>query len=480
MDRREALALLLAAILACAGCGLRLEEPSSTYEPRALVAETLDLTPRRQITPILYFLNQNQTRLAAEPRSLYLGEDESAELAIVKAILEGPVSAELHPVATELAADRVEVLPDLINVYLVRENDALISQRRLTIAKLAIATALIDYSGVRYVNVLVDGRQTGYTDEMTAVTIPTGALTRMSDMADEFSSLEQKATAASFDVYAALYFLDSTETYLIPEVTRFTYAQDTDPVRGLVAMLLAGPQGTYDSHPSLDRNLELVSYEIVEEPSGLRMLRLVFDRLPVIYTSSFLDGGRMAAAALTYTLTDFIPDIDGVELAARANPASYSAYRPVDFADLLGNRVLVYLPNSPGGITMSGVERVVPQDDADDPYTRMRVLLAGPVDTDTRDVWPAAPAGVSIADVKAVYTAGDVIVVDLSGSVAEVLQEASVEDERVFVFSIVNTLTDFAGVRRILFLLDGKRTEYLGIEAICVLDPIMKDPGLIK
>lgn len=478
---KRLLPLVLAMLFACScGANLNLEEPVMPQQTITPVPEQLDLTPRREISPVLYFLNAAHTRLTAESRLLAVGDDESPEFAIVRAILEGPVSPELHPVATDLAVDRVEVLPDLINVYLSTIENALIGQRALVAAKMAITAALIDYAGVRYVNVLLDGVQTGFTDDTTGITIPTGALTRVSDVTEEISQLELETAAASFDTNVALYFLDSTESLLLPEVTRLTYTQDADMVRELVSMLLRGPQSSYDSRPSLDRSLELLSHEYVEEPSGLRMLRLTFNRMPTTYTPNFADGEKMAAASLTYTLTDYIPGIDGVELASNTHPEQFTAYRPIDFADLPGNWVQVYLPNSADGITMSAVDRLVPQAQADDPYETLRVLLTGPTNTDTRDVWPAAPEGITVANVRDVYTAGDVIVVDLESNVAGILEGGTAQDERVFIFSIVNTLTAARGIRRVLLLQDGERTEYLGVRAICVLDPLMKDPGLIK
>lgn len=478
---KRVLPLVLAMLLLCScGVNLDLEEPAMPVQTITPVPEPLDLTPRREISPVLYFLNAAHTRLTAESRLLTIEDDESPEFAIVRAILEGPASPELHPVATELTVERVEVLPDLINVYLSTIEDALIGQRTLVMAKMAITAALVDYAGVRYVNVLLNGKQTGFTDDTTGVTIPTGALTRASDVTEELSQLELETAAASFDTNVALYFLDSTESFLLPEVTRLTYTQESDMVRELVSMLLRGPQSSYDSRPSLDSSLELLSHEVVEEPSGFVMLRLTFSRMPSTYTSNFTDGEKMAAASLTYTLTDYIPGIDGVELASRANPEQFTAYRPIDFADLPGNWVQVYLPNSSGGITMSAVDRLVPQAQADDPYETLRVLLNGPTDTDARDVWPAAPEGITVENVRDVYTAGDVIVVDLKSDVAQVLESGTAQEERALIFSIVNTLTAARGIRRVLFLQDGERTEYLGVRAICVLDPIMKDPGLIK
>lgn len=478
--RCVALFLLCALIAAgTAGCSLQLEENHTQVTAHAPEPEDVDLTPRRRIEPVLYFLNQNQTRLTAESRVLELGQNESPELAIVRAMLAGPESSDLRGLGAGLTALNVEVMPDLVSVYLgTTPESAGLTDRQLTVAKLAIAAALSDYSGSRYVNVMVDGVQVGFTDTTTGTTIPTGALARSADLADELSTLEQRAAASSFDLYAALYFLDPSEMYLLPQVRRVTFEADRMP-QTLISALLDGPDNGYSYSPCIDAGIELRQWETVALEEGT-FLRLVFNRTPVIYTSNFVDGELMSAAALTYTFTQFLPGLDGIQIAQASAPDQFRTYRPQQFAELIGNRITIYLPNTPEGMTLTGVDRVIPQAETSNPSARLRMLFRGPVETDTRDVWPAAPEGVSEVSILDAYIAGEIAVVNLDPGIAAVLEEGSAQDERVLVFSVVNTLTDMNGVRRVLFLIDGERREYLGLQAIAVLDPLMRNPGIIK
>lgn len=478
---RRAAALMMAMILiaCCTSCAIELEDAPPPSPAPIPVAQQVDMTPRIEIEAALYFLNRTRSKLEAETRTISVEQNACPELAIVHALIDGPAAEGLYPVASGLAAERVEVMPDLINVYL-RRTGTTTSPWNLAVTKMALAASLIDYTGVRYVNMLVDGQEPGYTTAAETSAVPAGAAVRPGDLGDEISALMQKAVSASYDAYLALYFLDLSERWLLPEVTRITVSEERDTVRQVVELLIEGPGNGYSLRRSLDSGLELIEHSFAVNEAGQRVLRLVFNRLPTVYTTNFVDGEQMAAAALTYTLTDFIPDIAGIELTDRANPTRTAAYAPSDFAEMIGNRIIVFLPNTPGGATMTGVERVVAQAQSNDLYVLLEMLMRGPMTTDSRSVWPAAPDGITSRSVLDTYRAGDVIVINLDGAAAEILEAAGTDDERVFLFSVINTMTNLKGVRCVLFLREGERTEYFGRGAVCVLDPIMKNPGIIR
>ena len=49
------------------------------------------------------------------------------------------------------------------------------------------------------------------------------------------------------------------------------------------------------------------------------------------------------------------------------------------------------------------------------------------------------------------------------------------------IYSIVNTLTNINNVKRVQFLVDGERVEYLADgNQLCVIDPLIKNPGIIR
>ena len=129
---------------------------------------------------------------------------------------------------------------------------------------------------------------------------------------------------------------------------------------------------------------------------------------------------------------------------------------------------------------MTNVTRVIPQGQSNDLFLILSVLFRGPQGDDGRDVWPTALDGISARSILDVYRAEDMVVVNLDSGVSDVLSIAEPEDERTLLFSVVNTLTNIKGVRSVLFLVEGERRDYIGQESICILDPIMRNPGIIR
>ena len=469
--RRAALVCLAAILLA--GCALPLERDAGPYPAVPLEPQSVSLVPSIQIEVVLYFPNQSRTKLAAESRRLEVGQGEAAAAAIVRALLEGPQAPELRPVGTGLEYAGVEVTTEIINVYLHSDPEIRMTNAELTAGKYAVATTLIDYAGVRGVNVMIDGLQTAFQEPNTDLRVPTGVLARATDLIEEFNTLEQKAAALNPDLQAALYFLD-------PAMRRVVCPGEEHMLETLVAQLQQGPDNSYNYQPVLDPGLVLLEHTLREEADGTMTACLMFNYSLETSAESYGNAGRLVLASLAYTICDFLPRVAAVEIRSQLRPAQLIVCRPEEFADLLGCRVQICLPNTPNGVTMSMVERVLPQAEASAPRAVLQAVFEGPVGSDSRDVWPAVPAGTSVEDVRDVYIAGDLMVVDFSERLVEQMQSAPPDDERTMLFAIINTLTSFTGVRRVLFLIEGERREWLASETICILDPLMRNPGLIK
>jgi len=477
--KKIVLVLLAAALLLTACSAVREDEQTKEYsdvEPRM---KEVDLTPNININPVLYFFNESLTKLQAESRVISVPSYDQREEYVVNALLEGPVSEELTAFASGLTLEKIEMTPDIINVYLGKE--AYIREEDLLNAKLAITATLSDFTGKKYVNILINGLQTGYRNDT-----PTGVLQKITnDLSEERLGMRSKSQSENPEMHAALYYLDSSETYLLPEVRRLVF-RDNDYVRIMVEQLLRGPEDTYNHKPSLDSSVKLLDYEIASKENGKKVLKLKLNKEPVIYTEGFsegMDGKRLAIAALTYTLVDFIPDISAVEIQIGEAVSDGREYKKSDFEDLIGSNTQVYLPNSNMSTLLVGVERIIPQGMAEDPYVVLGELMKGPAASDRTDAYPAMPAGITIDDVKDLYIANNRMVLDLKPEVAGKLQDVSSDNEFIMIYSIVNTLTNFEGIRSVQFLLDGERVFYLGgdkNDRITVIDPIIKNPGIIR
>ncbi|MEA5003934.1 MAG: GerMN domain-containing protein, partial [Christensenella sp.] len=423
-------------------------------------------------------------KFSAETRTLSVPQNERAETQIIEALLSGPSSETLQPVAENFSLEKVELLPDVINVFLNLEEGIYKSEEQIITAKLAIASTLFDFSGVAYVNIFVNGSQTAYQN------LPSGTLQKSkSTLSEDLEKYKRDASAQTAVINATLYFLDISEQFLLPEVRsiNFESTQKESMIASVVQEVLAGPEDTYNHAPVVDKlvkDAQLNSVTILQDERGRNVAKLDFNKMPFAQTKAYQDGEQITAAALTTAITGFIPDIDGVQITVNSTEeglqAGVTVYTANDFSSLLGNSIVLYLPNNTYTL-LSSVTRMVEQKNAGYPEELLRELMKGPSAQDSSEIQPAFISGISMDDVNSVYLAGNIAVVDFKGSIREKAAGLSEKNEFIMIYSIVNTLTNISNVRLVQFLVDGERVEYLGDgNQLCVIDPLVKNPGIIR
>jgi spore germination protein GerM len=434
-------------------------------------AQEVDLTRRIRITPLLYFLNPAQTRLVAETQDIAVPQGERKEMYVVQALIDGPVSEDLVPVAGGFVLEDIQLMPDVANVYLTLDDRK--TEDEIWNAQMAITATLSDFSGRKNINVIINGVQTAYMNT------PTGVLQKLdNDLWEERLMLQGRSESENPDMQAVLYFLDSSEQYLLPETRRLVF-RGRDYISILVEQLISGPEReSFNHNKVLDSSLELLGWEPVEGEDGT-VIRLHFNKDPVAFTEQFQDGRRLALAALAFTIVGFYPEAVGIEIVVGAMQAGDGVYRPDMYGDLIGSGILLYLPYSNTSPLLTGVQRIVRQDTAHRPQTVLQELMQGPGIMDT-GVYPSIPYGITYEDVNDVYVASDTLVIDFDGSITEKMNTVSDDNEFLMIYSIVNTMTSLEGIRQVQFLLDGERAGSLGGGQISVTDPLIRNPGIIR
>ncbi|MEG0914809.1 MAG: GerMN domain-containing protein, partial [Christensenellaceae bacterium] len=323
------------------------------------------------------------------------------------------------------------------------------------------------------VNVFINDMQVNYQNA------PTGALQKTSDLTNDMLAIKSKSEAETQTMAVVLYYLDPSEKFLLPETRNIAF-ENKNYASAIVKALIRGPENTYNHMPVIDKSIELISDPEVLTQDGKKILKMDFNKIPVVFTKEFLDGEKMALAALANSIIGFIPDISGITIYVNGEPTEENKiYTLNDFQNLKGNSTLLYLPNSSYTL-LSGVERIVEQSKVGFASTLLEELAKGPVNTDNKELWPAFPSGVSLQDIKEVYIADDMIVVDFEPSIIQKLQGISDTDEFIFIYSIVNTLSQIGRIKSVQFLVDGQRVQTLGSGILNVIDPILKNPGIIK
>ena len=175
-------------------------------------------------------------------------------------------------------------------------------------------------------------------------------------------------------------------------------------------------------------------------------------------------------AAMTYTLTTFIPGVTAVCVRIGDKPVTELKTDRFDAVTALGglvtrsavepflmSSVTVYLARS--GI-LCECERPVVRRSVDSPRAQICALMEGPDRTEAEDgIVRTLPEAVREDDILGIAAEGDTLLVNLSESFRAEIQEQGAEAETLICYSMVNTLCRNTGMKRVRFYFEGEQVE---------------------
>lgn len=395
----------------------------------------------------------------------------------------------------------VEMSDNLVTVNL-GVTTRLLTIREQFLLRLAITNTLTELPNIQYVDVLVNGRDEGVD---IATTIPCGVLARYPSIGDIDTywrqiegQINQSGSTAKLSKTVALYFPSADGTHLLAEVRNVVfpgYQQEifVDSILSELAKGSAAQLNTRQIIPPLNYLPEYDPPRILS-PSGsaYRLIALTFydgldDYLAV------MGGSRgMLFAALTYTLTSFVPGIDGLmitigdeqvtqveDMSGRTLHFDSGWMTRADFSGSVATNCRIYLPSRSGEVLVP-VDRAVSQEMADQPRTILAQLLMGPQSYDGGEETVAAfPEGITEADILSVAIQGDTVRINLSEDFAQACAALTENQGRNLLYSVVNTLTELRGVRRVRFYIEGEQRQFMNND-LSTAGEFLRHPGLIR
>ena len=383
----------------------------------------------------------------------------------------------------------VEVMGDFVTVNLNTAARTL-SMSGLFALRMAIVNTLTELPEVRYVCVLVNGRDAGLD---IAITLPTGVLSRYpsGDIASFWRQIEnQQNSDVQLQKMAALYFPSKDGQFLIGEVRNLTIASRTaggyakvlleelakGPIRLDCARTVVPPESFLQSDPLL----------LVPAGSSSKYIELYFEPGIDDFLKECGSSRGEMLSSICYTLTEFIPGLDGVvayidgELLIEAvlpggdvwSAQNGQMMREV-LAPSLGAVVSVYVPeqNENGLITCNCAiaQRYLTQ-----PRALIRELMKEP---DVPEGNRAIPAEITDADILGLQIRDHTVLLNLSEHFAAACSGFSDVEERNMIYAIVNTLTDRFNVNAVRFYVAGEQRQLAGY--IDMRGEFLRHPGLI-
>ena len=493
---RRALCFALCPLLALtlsgciAGVDALNRDSGVTLPPVAVsyTAPTGDTNQEIAQTVLLYVPNAAGTRLIAQTERVVISAARHPAETTLRRLfafsgtenaqrLSNDVSLQLSPV------NPVEISGNTATVNLAASALAL-SHSQFYVVCQAIANTLTQWGDIRYVNVLVSSIQPGLD---VGASVPAGCfMQNLNDSIDTLTAAAETQAAVGADrrvsLSATLYFPAYSGKGILAETRMLSFDGRAKPVliETLLSALSQGAQ-TLDNTPALPAlNDYLSQAPTVQEIAVSGGQRAVL-RFQAGLNDALISAGvprSVMAAALTYTLTGFVPGISGVtmyigeELVSTVVPNGVyeGAGEAVNFADgimrrsdfshfLLANCTLYF---GDGAGRLRAVQRPIPYYEARSARYLLGCLMQGPQTCDSASgTQPVLPEGLSDADLLGVGLDEATMLLNWSPRFAAQAAPLDETAERLLVYAVVNTLCELPAVRSICFFIGGTQPQTL-------------------
>lgn len=436
-------------------------------ESRDIVDSILLYLPSRrtgQLMPRAFTVarppNRHPAETAVQKLLAFAGDEDNAPL------IEGAQLSLSSSSGVEVSGDTATV--DLGSSALALKGD------QLAFVSRAVTNTLCQWDDIRYVNVLIAGKQPG-TD--IGATVPMGSLVKTGN---EEAAWKKDEGQERFSAVATLYYPAPLGKGVLAEARAVTFDGRTmaDMARGLLTALSAKAQtlGDVPSVPVLDH---LLSSPVTVSESTAGSGRIIDIRFQEAANETFISHGiprSIMMASIVLTLTTFLPNIEGVQITIGQETVSSIAptgleegtkkqivfknglMRRSDFTRFLLNLVSLYFAGPDDHLVC--VKRALPYYQAQNARALYRQLLAGPNTAEAaRQLRRTLPAKVSDADLIGFTSEKDTILLHFSDDFIASCQGLTPREEQLMVYSLVNTVSSLRGIRRVRFYVMDKQPE---------------------
>ena len=495
------LVLIVLAALVLGGCGVIREsrQPGEKIPVSVLDLSQLEYFGRVEKSAV-YFLNESSGTLTAELRTLVIGQDANPAATAIEQLISGPSNDTLKSVAPDgMHLDFIEYSNGVANVYLNYDGEEL-QGRQAFVLELAITNTVTDILGAGHINVFYNGlrrgfmgypsaplrKQTGSIDEAwlgaSARYLPETPVNSEEDEeepGDEQMEKQPKVT----EISTVLYFVSASGDYILPEVRLVKYTEG-DYIKTLIEELKKGPQDTAKMVSPFATGLSLAQEpELDPTDDGAERLKLYFDTMPIRSDFAQPEETALSYAALVYTITGFLPNVESIELFAAdkliaTEVASNGVLMRKSLRGYIGSSAPLYFADSNSDLLLE-VSRSMEQHKTWSAKARVLELMRGPLTQDGNNVLPIRPLGVTDLDILSVHVYNDTAYVNLSQNFKDACANHSARSEMLLVYSIVNTITAMDGISKVQFIVEGEQTDALSGH-LCLSDPFLRNFGIIK
>ena len=453
----------------------------------AYAAPTGDSDQEVAQTVLLYVPNTAGTRLIAQTERISISAARHPAEATLRLLFDFAGSDSARPLSPDVKLQLSPVNPVEISGGVATVNlgaSALtLSHGDFYVVCQAIANTLTQWGDIRYVNVLVSSTQPGLD---VGASVPMGCFTQnLNDSIDALTAAAETAAVSAdrrFSMAATLYYPAYSGRGILAEARSVSF--DSRAKGQMIETLLAAISQEPQQLTNVPAVPDLPSY--LAETPAVQEIAVTGGQRAVLRFRQTLNDALIGAgiprsvmlAAITYTVTGFVPGINGVtvyigeELVTSVVPGgvyegagetiqfSGDVMRRSDFSRFLLANCTLYFGDGSGHL--KAVQRPIPYYETRSARYLLGCLMQGPQPVDGgADAQAVLPPNLGDADLLGVGLSDSVMLLNFSQHFASEAAGLDAEAERLLVYAIVNTLCDLPGVRSVSLFIAGAQPETL-------------------
>lgn len=455
--------LILASMLLC-GCSPLREKNDISGLPSLEPQNSLPYGEYEPYRATLYYIDPQRNTLSAELREIELVSSAPKGKQIFEELLAGPSGRGLEGFGSEYTLKNIDITGGVANIYLLTEQN-LSDQKKLALCA-ALSNTAVDNLGVQYANLF-------FNEEPAYVAgKPCGLLGKTDlDMTAFYESYLEKATEPVWSIPVALYFLDESKSYILPEVRTLSF-EGENYLQEILYQLSLGPEyKSYLLSPLLS-NYVFTYQENFGSIGGDGLLCI--DSPQKLFQGGGDQQMRQHMACLYHSFHGVVQGLRSMEFTRgmEKHTVTFSTSQLY-----LGEEVLVYFP----GKDLKHLERfhhVVRSGRAHNLKTYLEELAEGPLKIEQARALPCFPADMGSEGLLGAEMRDNIAVVNFSAEMLYSLEGMQKDELYLFLYAVVNTLCEDEAVCAVQFCFEGEIIDELGIFSLAM--PLYPNIGLAQ